>query len=258
LPPLGHCKTGTGAVDCLCGWQVGPRSGGDFLLGGWPEKQYRSALNQVTALCAQDGRIWFPTARGLSVVDPNLSPEPAVQAIIDSVVVDDREQAPGEISVAPGQHRITFAYTTPPTAAPERIRFRYRLSGWDRNWIDADTAREVSYTALPPGSYTFEVYRGESPGRGKCAAGRNSHESPTVLLADEMVYRPGCIWGRSYTCRGNSTPHTDERGASERSLSGVRHGARAHRLPDSRHCDSGYDRNRFVARAAWVSDYRSA
>jgi signal transduction histidine kinase/ligand-binding sensor domain-containing protein len=114
-------------------------------------------LNQVTALRAQDGRIWFPTARGLSVVDPNLSPEPGVQAVIDSVVVDDREQAPGEISVAPGQHRITFVYTTPPAAAPERIRFRYRLSGWDRNWIDADTAREVSYTALPPGSYTFEV-----------------------------------------------------------------------------------------------------
>ena len=114
-------------------------------------------LNQVSALRARDGRIWFSTARGLSVADPNLAPEPAVPAMIDSVVVDDHEQPIGDIAVVPGQHRITFVYTTPPTVAPEQIRFRYRLFGWDKQWIDAGTAREVSYTALPPGSYTFEV-----------------------------------------------------------------------------------------------------
>src|SRR5579859_823087 len=114
-------------------------------------------LNQVSALRAQDGRIWFPTARGLSVVDPNLAPEPAVQAVIDSVVVDDREQAFGPLIVAPGQHRITFTYTTPPTVAVEQFRFRYRLTGWDRNWVDAGTARAVSYTGLTPGSYVIEV-----------------------------------------------------------------------------------------------------
>jgi len=114
-------------------------------------------LNQVTALRAQDGRIWFSTARGLSVAASNLAPEPAVPARIDSVLVDDHEQPTGDIAVAPGQHRITFIYTTPPTVAPEQIRFRYRLFGWDRDWIDAGSARAVSYTALPPGSYTFEV-----------------------------------------------------------------------------------------------------
>jgi signal transduction histidine kinase/ligand-binding sensor domain-containing protein len=114
-------------------------------------------LNEVTALRSRDGRIWFSTPRGLSVADPNLAPELAVRASIDSVLIDDQEQRGWDIAVAPGQHRITFVYTTPPAVAAEQIRFRYRLSGWDKGWIDADTARQVSYTALPPGSYTFEV-----------------------------------------------------------------------------------------------------
>jgi signal transduction histidine kinase/ligand-binding sensor domain-containing protein len=114
--------------------------------------------NQITAARGLDGRLWFATPAGISVVDPNLPPEPTVPAIIDSVTVDDLEQPASEaLAVPPGQHRITFAYTTPPAAAPEQIRFRYRLTGWDNHWIDAADSREVSYTALPPGTYTFEV-----------------------------------------------------------------------------------------------------
>jgi len=114
-------------------------------------------LNEVTAIRSQDGRIWFATANGLSVAGPQSVKEPPVTAVIDSIVVDDRERLAGDLEVAPGQHRITFVYTTPPTVAPEQIRFRYRLIGWDKYWIDAGTAREVSYTALRPGSYQFEV-----------------------------------------------------------------------------------------------------
>jgi signal transduction histidine kinase/ligand-binding sensor domain-containing protein len=114
-------------------------------------------LNQVTAMRAQDGRIWFATAGGLSVVDPTLHSEPPVPAILDSIMVDDREHPASNIVVAPGQHRVTFIYTAPPVAAPEQITFRYRLLGWDHDWIHAGSAREVSYTGLHPGSYTFEV-----------------------------------------------------------------------------------------------------
>jgi signal transduction histidine kinase len=114
--------------------------------------------NQITAARGLDGRLWFATPLGVSVVDPNLPSESAVPAVIDSVTVDDIQQPASEsFAVPPGQHRITFSYTTPPTAAPEQIRFRYRLTGWDNHWIDAADSREVSYTALPPGTYTFEV-----------------------------------------------------------------------------------------------------
>jgi len=114
-------------------------------------------LNEITAVRSQDGRIWFATPRGISVIDPNLAPEPPVPAVMDSVIVDDQIQPARDLTVAPGQHRITFVYTTPLAPAPGQIRFRYRLSGWDDHWIEAGSNREVSYTALPPGSYNFEV-----------------------------------------------------------------------------------------------------
>jgi signal transduction histidine kinase len=136
--------------------------------------------NQITATRGLDGRLWFATPVGISVIDPNLPPEPAVPAVIDSVTVDDLEQPASEsLAVSPGQHRITFAYTTPPTAAPEQIRFRYRLTGWDDHWIDAADSREVSYTALPPGTYTFEV----------SAITRSNNSSPSTAKLS-MLLKP--------------------------------------------------------------------
>jgi signal transduction histidine kinase len=114
-------------------------------------------LNQVNVLHAHDGRIWFATARGVSVVAAHLAGEPAAQAVIDSTFVDDRQQLGQNLTIVPGRHRVTFSFTSPYMIAPEQLRFRYRLIGWDSNWVNAHTAREASYTALPPGKYRFEV-----------------------------------------------------------------------------------------------------
>jgi signal transduction histidine kinase/ligand-binding sensor domain-containing protein len=114
-------------------------------------------LNEVTVARGADGRIWFATPRGLAVIDPELAPQAQAVPLIDSIVVDDSEEPAASLSIGPGQHRVTFVYTTPPAPAVEQTRFRYRLHGWDKSWIDAGTAREVSYTALPPGKYKFEV-----------------------------------------------------------------------------------------------------
>ncbi len=121
-------------------------------------------LNQITAVRSHDGRIWFATADGISVLHPDAAParfpEASIDASIDAITVDDRERSLSDsavLTVPPGQHRITFAFSTPPVQAPEQVRFRYRLSGWDHHWLDAINTREVSYTALPPGRYTFEV-----------------------------------------------------------------------------------------------------
>ena len=93
---------------------------------------------------------------GLVVVNPH-PPDPLAQPVIDYVQVDDQRISAVGTTIAPGRHRVTFAYTAPSGAAPEQIRFRYRLAGWDRKWIDAGTERGVSYTGLAPGTYTFQV-----------------------------------------------------------------------------------------------------
>jgi signal transduction histidine kinase/ligand-binding sensor domain-containing protein len=121
------------------------------------KSRYILPLNGVTATRAHDGRLWFATVKGPAVVDPHLAGAQPAQAVLDSIVVDDQHHLPGDLTVSPGQHRITFTYTSPATTAPEQNRFRYRLVGWDRDWVNAGTAREVSYTGLRPGHYTFQV-----------------------------------------------------------------------------------------------------
>jgi signal transduction histidine kinase/ligand-binding sensor domain-containing protein len=121
------------------------------------KSRYVLPLNGVSAIRARDGRLWFATIKGPAVVDPHLDRERAALAVLDSIAVDDQHHLPGDLAVSPGQHRITFTYTSPATLAPEQTRFRYRLIGWDRDWVDAGTAREVSYTGLRPGKYKFQV-----------------------------------------------------------------------------------------------------
>ncbi|MDT7812284.1 MAG: hypothetical protein QOJ42_2200, partial [Acidobacteriaceae bacterium] len=121
------------------------------------KSRYVLPLNEVTATRTHNGRLWFATISGPAVVDPHLPVAPGAQAVIDSIVVDDQHHLPGDLAVGPGRHRITFTYTSPATIAPEQTRFHYRLAGWDSDWVDAGTSREVSYTGLPPGAYTFEV-----------------------------------------------------------------------------------------------------
>ena len=52
----------------------------------------------------------------------------------------------------PGTRALVFRYTGLSLLAPERSRFRYRLDGFDDDWMDAGTQREASYTHLPPGA----------------------------------------------------------------------------------------------------------
>jgi signal transduction histidine kinase/ligand-binding sensor domain-containing protein len=129
------------------------------------KSRYVLPLNGVTATRAHDGRLWFATIDGPAAVEPDLPSGPPPQIEMDSVVVDDEHHLPGDLKVKPGRHRITFGYTSPAIMAPEQTRFRYRLTGWDRDWVDAGTSREVSYTGLPPRSYKFEVMATDREGR---------------------------------------------------------------------------------------------
>jgi signal transduction histidine kinase len=48
--------------------------------------------------------------------------------------------------------------------APQKVRFKYRLSGFDRSWIDAGTGRVAYYTNVPPGRYRFQVLAANNDG----------------------------------------------------------------------------------------------
>ncbi len=117
--------------------------------------------NQPAGARTRDGRLWFPTVKGVAVVDPaHLPSNPlAPPVVIEGLRVDGRPVPPSRpgIGLPPGGDKYEFDYTALSLAAPERVRFRYRLEGFDRGWIDAGGRRTAYYTRIPHGRYRFRV-----------------------------------------------------------------------------------------------------
>jgi signal transduction histidine kinase/ligand-binding sensor domain-containing protein len=106
---------------------------------------------------APDGRLWFATARGLSMVDPAQirTDEAAPSTRIETVTVDGRTGAREEYP--PGRGEVTIEYAALGFRAPGKVRFRYRMESFDSDWVDAETRRRAYYSNLPPGRYRFAV-----------------------------------------------------------------------------------------------------
>ena len=129
-----------------------------------------SAGAQPAGCRSGDGRLWFPTAKGLVCVDPqpihtNALPPPVV---IETMLLNEQIFEPGDQSgggkaagnrlrIPPGRHRLEFQYTALSFMAPERVCFRYRLEGLESTWVEAGTKRLANYSYVPPGEYTFRV-----------------------------------------------------------------------------------------------------
>ena len=118
-----------------------------------------------------DGRLWFPTSKGLVVVDPNnaktnqLPPPIVIEApLVDGHVVTNAAKAGLPLRIPPGQQRFEFRYTALTFVAPEKVEFQYRLEGLDPDWTDGGTKRSVNYSHIPPGHYTFHVIGCNSDG----------------------------------------------------------------------------------------------
>jgi hypothetical protein len=110
----------------------------------------------------RDGRLWFPTGKGLVVIDPaHLHDRKPPRALVETVRVNGRLQpGTGRLVLPAGSSRLELAYTAPALRGPERLRFRYRLDGFEPDWNQAGTQRLAQYTNLPPGDYRFIVQAG--------------------------------------------------------------------------------------------------
>jgi signal transduction histidine kinase/ligand-binding sensor domain-containing protein len=111
----------------------------------------------------QDGKLWFPTCRGLVVIDPqdaktNALPPPV---LIEGLLMDNQlvtaPSSPAGLRIPPGRHRFEFQYTALSFTAPEKVRFKRRLDNLDADWIDAGPQRTADYPYIPPGHYNFRV-----------------------------------------------------------------------------------------------------
>jgi ligand-binding sensor domain-containing protein/signal transduction histidine kinase len=128
-----------------------------------------TAGSQPGAWRGRDGRLWFPTIKGLAVVDPaTLRPNPhAPPVVIESVWIEGESVRTNQfpmpwdapVVVAPDRERVEIFYTSLNLRAPDRSRFRFRLQGHETIWTETgtDDDRMVRYSRLPPGQYRFEV-----------------------------------------------------------------------------------------------------
>jgi signal transduction histidine kinase/ligand-binding sensor domain-containing protein len=108
-----------------------------------------------------NGHLWFPTVAGAVEVDPSQAQEdphpPGVLLERISINKESVDPLGSGITISPGRGDLQFEYTGVSLRAPERVRFRYRLVGYDSEWVDAGARRTALYTRVPPGQYTFEV-----------------------------------------------------------------------------------------------------
>jgi signal transduction histidine kinase/ligand-binding sensor domain-containing protein len=116
--------------------------------------------HQPAGVRTRDGRMWFPTQDGAAVIDPqtieiNAQPPPVV---VEDCLLDNKPvNLSGQVEIAPGQQNIEIRYTGLSFINSEQVHFKYKLEGLDDDWIDAGSRRSVSYSYLPPGTYTFRV-----------------------------------------------------------------------------------------------------
>jgi ligand-binding sensor domain-containing protein/two-component sensor histidine kinase len=108
-----------------------------------------------------DGQLWFATRKGVAIVDPvNLSENhPPPPVILERFTVDDAEWKfdGAEAIVPPGHVRYAFEYAGLSYVSPSRVRYRYILEGFDKQWTLAGARRNAYYTNLPPRHYRFRV-----------------------------------------------------------------------------------------------------
>ncbi len=120
-----------------------------------------------SAIKARDGRLWFSTTAGAVVIDPNNIKTNRVPppVILEKVLIDEKNVALGDASVVPaGAKNIEFRYAGLSFIQPAKVKYKYRLEGFDDDWIDAGTRRAAFYTNLPPGEYEFRVIAANSDG----------------------------------------------------------------------------------------------
>ena len=126
-----------------------------------------NGASQPAGVRMRNGRLAIPTLAGLTIVDPadlhwNRVPPNVVlrEVLVDGRPIDTRSAA----SLPWSASRFEFRYDGLSLAAPELVRFRHRVDGLDRDWIDAGTLRRAFYNSLPPGQHVFRVQAMNSDG----------------------------------------------------------------------------------------------
>jgi signal transduction histidine kinase len=115
---------------------------------------------QAPAVRASDGRLWIRTSEGVAIIDPQdlTRNQVAPPLHVERVVADGAVVGTGQpVRLRPLTREVEIDYTALSLAEPRKVRFRYKLEGFDSEWRDVGTRRQAFYTNLRPHAYRFRV-----------------------------------------------------------------------------------------------------
>ena len=138
---------------------------------------------QPAGFISRQHAVWFPSNKGPVHIPIPLDappPHPTFPVVIDRVLADGRElPVHPEIAITPGDGRLEISFAAILLRSQEALRYRYKLEGFDHDWIEASNRRTAYYTNLPPGRYKFRV-----------AAYEVSNPAAVSATAVEIVQQP--------------------------------------------------------------------
>ena len=124
---------------------------------------------------SRDGRLWFATSKGLSVITPNgipfkrtnIPPPIFIEKVAagkKNFLTEPVSERLSPLQIEPGPTELEFRFAALSFRAPEKNRFRYRLEGVDSDWVEANANHSVIYKGIRPGEYRFQVVAADSDG----------------------------------------------------------------------------------------------
>jgi ligand-binding sensor domain-containing protein/AraC-like DNA-binding protein len=171
---------------------------------GMPSNECNGGF-QHAGIKTRDGKLMFPTIKGIAVMDPKSKKERPYMPdpVITSVWIDGKKQAfSQQYHLEPKAAKIRLEFTAPIFSLPEKILFRYRLNGFDSNWTVSERSRSAEFMNLEPGEYVFEVGVSDSEGNWNELSGKVTvikkpawHQNPLfriimLLVAGFAVFIP--------------------------------------------------------------------
>ncbi|MFK7740090.1 MAG: transporter substrate-binding domain-containing protein [Planctomycetota bacterium] len=169
-------------------------------------EQFRTPEGNGAATACQDsrGQLWFATTRGLATIDPQRAEAPTadVPTVIEAAWCNGTPHNPKIPLMAPpgGAAELRITYAGLKLNASDQVRYRYRLRGYHKQWIEAGSSRLATFAEVPSGDYEFEVQAGlrsrrwtSQPSRLAIHVQPALHERVWFRLA-ALVAALGAIW----------------------------------------------------------------